>query len=131
VETVREGESGEILHSGARIHFRHQAGGVGQNQRAGNPSPHIVWQDEHTDIDAGDAMAATAGTRTPAAREDAKKFLTEVLANGRRPVAAIIDEAEANRISERTLLRAKAGLGVIAKKNGLDGGWMWNLPDEN
>jgi hypothetical protein len=59
----------------------------------------------------------------------AKRFLTEALAIGRRPATAIIDEAEANGISEWTLLRAKADLGVMAKKNGLDGGWMWNLPN--
>lgn len=42
-------------------------------------APHIVWHNEHVDIDASDAIAATAGTRNPAAREDAKRFLTEAL----------------------------------------------------
>jgi hypothetical protein len=98
---------------------------VGRSRGAGNPSPDIVWQDKPADIDAGNAIAATGGTRTPAAREDAKKFLTEALAIGRRPATAIIDEAEANGISEWTLLRAKADSRRHSQKGRL--GWRLDV----
>ena len=58
---------------------------------------------------------------------EAEKFLRELLANG--PVEATEGEeaAEANGISERTLKRARANLGVKASKAGFKDGWIWTL----
>jgi hypothetical protein len=44
------------------------------------------------------------------------------------PAAEIEEAAEANLISRRTLLRAKADLKIVAKKLGLKDGWAWALP---
>ncbi len=59
---------------------------------------------------------------------DAKAFLRDVLSDG--PVAAN-DAKEAAKeagIAGRTLERAKKALGVISKKQGFDGGFVWSLP---
>jgi hypothetical protein len=103
---------------------------VGQDRQTGTPiwAPHILWHPHHVDVTATEAMAAANETKAPAARDSAKKFLSDLLANG--PVAKrdIEEAAEANCISSRTLERAKAELGIIAKKDGPNGSWTWRLP---
>jgi hypothetical protein len=103
---------------------------VGRDRKTGEVirAPHIVWHSQHVDVTATEAMQAATEAKSPAARDSAKKFLTELLADG--PVAKkdIEDAAEGNGISERTLFRAKAELGVVAKKDGPGGSWTWRLP---
>jgi putative DNA primase/helicase len=89
-------------------------------------APHIVWENQHVDVSASEAMQA--GIKSPAARDEAKKFLSEILANGPVPKADIEEAAEANGIAERTLFRAKGELDVLAKKDGPGG--AWTLPDK-
>lgn len=93
-------------------------------------APHIVWHPQHVDITATEAMeaAATGQTSHTQARDDAKKFLADILATGPVSKHEVEEAAEANCISERTLWRAKTELGVIAKKSGLNAGWTWELP---
>ena len=67
-----------------------------------------------------------ATVKSPAARDEAKKFLTDILANGPVPTTEIEDAANGNAISKRTLERAKRELGITAEKNGQ---WCWRLPD--
>jgi hypothetical protein len=77
-------------------------------------------------------MQAAAESKAPAARDTAKNFLKEMLADG--PVASdeIEEAAEANGIAKRTLVRAKADLKIRAVKDGplKDGQrtWRWHLP---
>ena len=60
------------------------------------------------------------------AREEAKEFLQELLADG--PVAApeVIDQAKELGIDKSTLDRAKKALGIRSRRQGL--GWAWELP---
>jgi putative DNA primase/helicase len=88
-------------------------------------APHILWEDKHVEVTASEAMQAT---KSPAARDEAKKFLADILANGPMVKAEIEDSANANGISDRTLFRAKSELGVLAKKDGPNGSWTWRLP---
>jgi hypothetical protein len=74
-------------------------------------------------------MEAEAAGKAPAnPRGSAKALLTEILASGPVAKTEIEEAAEANCIALRTLERAKAELGIVAKKGGMRGGWMWELP---
>jgi len=70
-----------------------------------------------------------AAIKSPAARDEAKKFLTDILANGPVLKTEIEEAAKANGIAERTLFRAKSDLGISAEKKGQNGQWRWRLPE--
>jgi hypothetical protein len=91
-------------------------------------APHIVWHLHHVDITATEAMATMTENKSPVARDNAKKFLTELLAEGPVKKSEIEEAAEANCISAATLRRAKDDLGIKAEKDGLTGPWSWKLP---
>lgn len=90
-------------------------------------APHVEWLGP-VDVTASEAMQAAQGGGAPAARDDAKTFLTDFLADGPRTKAEIDDAAGGNGISERTLRRAKNELKVAARRDGPDGTWRWHLP---
>jgi hypothetical protein len=62
-------------------------------------------------------------------RDEAADFLGAELADGPRLAAEIRRAARDAGISERTLKRGKAELGVTSSKTGLGGGWLWALPE--
>jgi DNA polymerase len=107
---------------------------VGVDAKTGEEirAPHIVWQSQHVDVTATEAMLAAAESKAPAARDAAKIFLKETLADG--PIASdeVEEAAAANGIAERTLYRAKADLKIRAVKDGpmKDGQrtWRWHPP---
>jgi hypothetical protein len=96
-------------------------------------APHILWDPQYVDVTATEAMQAANDSKTasPSARDDAKKFLAELLADGPVPKGEIEEAADANCIADRTLRRAKDELGVIARKDGPDGTWTWRLPPDH
>nr|MBA2485860.1 hypothetical protein [Nitrospira sp.] len=60
---------------------------------------------------------------------DAKQFLQELLADGKKVNAAQIEQAaHSEGHAWRTIERAKQALHIQAKKKGLEGGWVWELP---
>ena len=71
-------------------------------------------------------LDSEGGGRTE--RDEAKEFLRAALAD--RPVKApqVLREAKEAGHSERTIRRAKEELGIKAVKEGMDGGWVWQLP---
>jgi putative DNA primase/helicase len=103
---------------------------VGTDKRNGRAinAPHIVWHTEYVDVTAQEAMQAATEAKSPAARDSAKKFLSEALARGPMGKTEIEQLAEANMISDRTLRRAKQELNVAALKDGPNGTWRWHLP---
>jgi putative DNA primase/helicase len=106
---------------------------VGKDTETGEPiwAPYILWEPRYVEVTAIEAMQAATQSKSPAARDDAKKFLLDILAKGPVPKNEIDEAAEANSISERTLSRAKADLKITAKKNGVKGGWSWHLPEQS
>ena len=108
--------------------FRFGQRDVGADQRTGEVirAPRIVWEDSHVEVTASQAMAST---RSPGARDQAKKFLSELLASGPMPKSEIEEAADAHGISHRTLVRAKDELSlVVEKERGVPNGkWMWHL----
>jgi putative DNA primase/helicase len=89
------------------------------------PTPYIEWLDE-TDLDVDEIISAPR--KRASSRTDAKAFLKALLAGGPHDASAIYAAAGAERVSERTLDRAKADLGVESRKKGTEG-WEWVLPD--
>jgi hypothetical protein len=101
---------------------------VGKDERTGKDiiAPFIEWHANHVDVTASEAMQAAADSKAPAARDQAKKFLREILAGGPVLRKQIEEAAKANGISDRTLWRAKDNLKITADKK-VDG-WFWALP---
>jgi hypothetical protein len=58
-------------------------------------------------------------------RDQAREFLEEALAQGPVAAAEVIERAEAEGISEKTLKRAKGNLGVQSQRSGAS--WEWSL----
>ena len=94
-------------------------------------APYVIWEPQYVDVTATEAMQAASENRSPGARDEAKKFLLAMLANGPVAKTAIEEAAKAEGISERTLYRAKRELkNIVAKKDAADGGWTWRLVED-
>ena len=91
-------------------------------------SSHVAWEGEHVDMSADDAMQQDRGRKHRTARTP-RKFLREMLANGPVKQAEIKDTAvNGHAYAWATVRRAYDKLGVKSKKDGLQGGWLWELP---
>ncbi len=90
--------------------------------------PRIAWMGESAQT-AGSLLAATAGDEEErGALAEAKEFLREELAEGKLTQKDVVRGAKAIGISEKTLRRAKAALGVKSEKDGFESAWCWELP---
>jgi AAA domain len=92
-------------------------------------APFIVWHPQHVKVTANEAMAAADGKRGYAKRE-AREFLLNSLARGAVLQTDILEEAEQEGISERTLMRAKRELRIKSEKEKgkTPAPWWWKLP---
>ena len=110
--------------------YRFGVRAVGTDEETGATieAPYILWESEYVDVTAVEAMQAAAETKSPAARDEARKFLRDLLAKGPTLKTEIEDEATANGITGRTLFRAKKELQIAAKRDGEGGKWRWHLP---
>jgi AAA domain-containing protein len=75
--------------------------------------------------------AEDLGARPPdadqrSAREEARDFLLQTLADGPKPALDVFADADKQRISRASLRRAKGDLGLTAKKT--PDHWEWSLP---
>lgn len=90
----------------------------------------VRWLDECA-IDM-DELFVQSEEAQPGAGAEAEDFLSQRLADGEAEAAAILAEAAALKISERTLRRAKGRLNVQARFEAGDaifpGKWWWFLP---
>ena len=89
---------------------------------------HISWDALPVRVSADEALAANADDARGGATRAAREFLAEVLMDGPRPTATVMEMAEARGITERTLERARKLLGVVSTKDGFQGKWMLSLP---
>jgi putative DNA primase/helicase len=90
----------------------------------------VVWESSPIDITADAALqAADANANGSAsAGNEAEEFLKEILAGGPIPQREIEAAAKGNGLAWATVRRAKKRLGVKAIKDGMEGGWLWDLP---
>lgn len=61
---------------------------------------------------------------------DAKRFLTDLLADGPLATKVIKADADGAGHSWRTIQRAQKALGIKAVKEGMRAGWVWKLPPQ-
>jgi putative DNA primase/helicase len=73
-------------------------------------------------------QAADTHAKERSARDDAQEFLLDILKNGALPTKQLLKDAGEAGHTRMTLRRAKQRLGVRARKNGMGGGWCWELP---
>jgi putative DNA primase/helicase len=92
-------------------------------------APYVEWEPDYVDVTASEAMTATNENKSPGARNEAKEFLLEYLADGPMSSKAVEDAAEAHGIAKRTLMRARKELGINITKRGFgeQGEWVWQL----
>jgi hypothetical protein len=116
--------------------FHFETRQVGKDWRDGRPieAPFIVWEEGYVDVTATEALSAVNANKAPGAVEDAKDFLRDILLvnGGRAPKVDIEEAAEAEKISDATLRRAKKALKVKSEKDRTvpEGKWYWALPDD-
>lgn len=77
------------------------------------------------------AMAdAPSGSEETGALAEAKRFLSELLADGPLPSKAIKADADGAGHAWATIRKAQKALGVEAIKDGMKGGWLWQMPGQ-
>jgi putative DNA primase/helicase len=94
-------------------------------------APYVKWEDTPVQMSADEAVAAMAGgIEARCARDEAKEFLLELLAEGPVPQKEIKIAAEGAGLGYRTVQRAKDSLGIKARREDFDGThrWIWRLP---
>lgn len=102
--------------------YRIQADGV-------SISPVVVWEPNPVNVSADDALAGERGMgggRTE--RDAAADWLRDFLADGPKLAKEVESESEAAGFKKRTIERAKAAVGIVPRKDGFGGGWVWALP---
>jgi RecA-family ATPase len=89
--------------------------------------PYINWlgSTQHTAVSLLANQADTTEDRS--AVREAEDFLQEFLKTGPRKVADVFKAAKVAGTAEKTLRRAKAAIGVKARKAAMDDGWIWEL----
>jgi hypothetical protein len=92
-------------------------------------APYVVWETEHVNVTANEAMAADNGHKDNSASVEAEDFLRDLLADGVMAQKKVKAEAEGAGLSWRTVRRAKNRLGIKPyKERGKEhGSWMWSL----
>jgi putative DNA primase/helicase len=113
-------------------HFGVKTVGFDQELKKEISAPYIEWEPKPVAISANEAMQAASNSKMPQERSSANKFLKDFLAAGPKLQSEVIDAAEANLISEKTLRRAKDDLKIVSEKErgALNGPWRWALPEQ-
>jgi putative DNA primase/helicase len=87
----------------------------------------VVWEDE-IDVTADEALAAAAPIKDR--QSGVVVFLQDMLTSGPVLVETIQKRAGARGFGWDQVKRAKARMGIVSYKAGMDEGWMWALPQD-
>jgi|GEM_PF-612160 len=91
----------------------------------------IAWNDAPVTISADEALSAGRdGQGEQSAVDEVVAWLEDYLSGGPQPSKEVKRQAKEDGIALRTLDRAKAKLGVVPGKDGMQGGWHWRLPED-
>jgi putative DNA primase/helicase len=96
--------------------------------KGGIETSRIVWEAVEVTVTADEAMAPQGDPEERSALEEAKEFLTKLLADGPVPSRQIRADAEGAGHAWPTVRRAQRALGVEANKDSMKGPWLWQLP---
>lgn len=91
-----------------------------------NPDLGFRWIGEY-DVSVEQLMRSNSSFGKDSLSEKAQELLKRELTGKAIPASEVISIAEKEGISEKTLRRAKAALGVISNKK--ENTWVWTLPD--
>jgi len=91
----------------------------------------VCWHDTAVTITADEAMAPQEDPKERSALDEAKLFLTNLLADGPVSSRQIRADAEGAGLSWRTVQRAQKVVGIDAYKGGMNEGWFWMLPSKH
>jgi putative DNA primase/helicase len=112
--------------------FRLGARMIGLDERDNREiwATHVLWEDRPVDTTADEAIAASVlgAEQEASALDEACTLLRDQLASGPVPARDIEECARAHMISRRTLMRARAKLGIVSEKTSFDGRWTLKLP---
>lgn len=96
----------------------------------GESVPRIEWEPGTVTMSADEALEDDRGGKGGRERRNrAEEFFRGALAGGPKPAADVIAEGQQLGIGEKALRRALGEIG-FARKTGFDGGWVWELRDE-
>jgi len=87
----------------------------------------VLWEPEAVTVTADEAMAPQGDPEERSAVDDARQFLADLLASGPVRAGQIKNDADGAGLNWRTVQRAADRLGVQRRKEGMAGGWFWNL----
>ena len=89
---------------------------------------HITWEKEYIDLIA-DEVLSTEG-QSEENKGMVEEFLLQELADGSEVLCkTLFEKAKVMEITPKVLWNAKNKIGVISKKTGFKGGWVWYLPN--
>jgi putative DNA primase/helicase len=91
----------------------------------------VSWENEAVTITADEAMAPEGDPEERSVLDDAKVFLTNLLADGPVSSRQIRADAEGAGFAWRTIQRAQKALDIDAYKGGMKEGWLWMLPPKD
>jgi len=90
----------------------------------------VAWESASVDISADAALAWVAEGEGRSEVDHAAAWLEVCLADGPMAAKEVLAGAKENGIAEKTVRRAQALLKIKPQKDGMNGGWVWNLPSE-
>ena len=119
-----------VNHSGGLAYYLDPSAGP-------NLPPAVKWESDPVTLSADQALKARPRPRgqddednDPSELDRVATWLAKVLADGPKSRWDIIDHANEERFSSRTVDRAKKRLNIIAfKSRGVCGKWYWRLPE--
>jgi putative DNA primase/helicase len=89
----------------------------------------IAWESQPVKMSADEALAAhDSSSESKTGKAEAMEFLRDALSGGPRPANEVKQEATSAGITPKCIRTARKSLGVRLTKQGMSGGWVWELP---
>jgi hypothetical protein len=110
------------------VHMKVNGSAQGSSRGFSIDNSGVTWGDI-SGLGAADVLGPETPSEERSETSTAKEFLREALRHGSRDAEEVKSEAKSQGIAERTLRRAKLGLGVESRKKSVREGWIWWLPE--